>query len=334
MASLFDTTLPMQIGGAGDELALVIEHYTGQVQAQMDRRQVLKPYIGFQTLKGTNVISTRAIGKSTIATRTDALRGAVLPTTGEPKSGRNTLMVETTLYIRHALDVWQKAVMDWGYMDELARADGIEWAKFYDQACIIQAGRAAKMTTSAHTGVALADGHGGGNTVTFDAVGDASNGDKIYSKLMELIIKFQNRDIDPTTGDFMLLCRPEHLWALGQAEKIINQDYLTSQGQNLAGTPILKAFGIPVVSTMNLPNSNITSHKLNTTENGNAFNVDFSDMPFVLCSQQALIAAEVLPLTIKYHTSDDTLADLVTSYGSFSVGVDNPRMAGALLKAA
>ena len=333
MASLFgDLALPMQKGGAGDPLALVIEHYTGIVREQMDRLQVLKPFVNFIPLNGTNVISTRAFGKTAIAKRTADLVGSVLPTTTDAKAGKNTLMVEAVLYARHAIDVWQEVVSDWDYWDRLAKADGIEWAKLYDQACIIQAGRAAKMTTSAHPGVSMADGHGGGNIVTFDAVGDGLNGNKILDKLIDLIVKFNNRDIDPTNG-FMLICRPEQFWALAQADKLINTDFLTSSGQNMTNMPVLKTFGIPVVQTLNLPNTNISAHPLNTTENGQAFNVDFSDMPFLLCSQDALLAAEVLPLTVNYHKSDDALAKLITSYASFSVGVDNPRMAGAILRA-
>ena len=328
---LFNTSLPMQIGGADAEEALVIEHYSGQVIQSMERKQALKPYINFHPLRGTNVISTRAVGSTAIATRTDALRGAVLPTTEDALIGKNTLMVETTLYTRHALDVWQEAVMDWNYMDELARADGVAWAKLYDEACIIQAGRAAKKAASQHVGVTTASGHGGGNRVMFDGPGQTTDGNKAYDKLIELIVKFQNRDVDPTGSDFMIICRPEYLWSLSQAEKIINLDYITAQGQSMANTPVLKAFGIPVIGTMNMPKTDINSHPLNTTSNANAFNVDFSDIPYLLVSQRALIAAEVLPLTVKYHDSPDTLAKVVTSYASFSVGVDDPRMAGCLL---
>ena len=328
---LFNTSLPMQIGGDGAEEALVIEHYSGQVIQAMDRAQVLKPFVNFHPLRGTNVISTRAVGKTKIATRTDALRGAVLPTTEDAKIGKNTLMVDTTLYTRHALDVWQEAVMDWNYMDELARADGIAWAKLYDEACILQAGHAAKKGASQHDGVDAASGFGGGNRVMFDAPGQTTDGNKAYEKLIELIVKFQNRDVDPTAGDFMVICRPEYLWSLSQADKIINLDYVTAQGQSMAGTPVLRTFGIPVVSTMNMPRTKVTDHPLSTVNNKNGFDVDFSDMPYLLVSQRALIAAEVLPLTVKYHDSPDTLAKVVTSFASFSVGVDDPRMAGALL---
>ncbi len=330
--STWVTGNPMQQGGTGDTMALAIEHYTGRMFEQMARLQALKPYVRFDKLTGTNVLSTRAFGKTSIAKREEA--GTVLPNTAEPKVGRNHLMVETLLYSRHNLDVWMQAVTDYPYLDKLATADGTEWAKLYDQACIIQAGKAARMTTSAHTGVTLADGHGGGNTVAFASVASSKDGNLIVGKLRELIVKFQNRDIDPTSGGWLLLCRPEYLWAMSEAEQIINTDYLTSSGQVLTGTPIIRMFSIPVVATMNMPDTNITSHLLNTTENGNAFNVDFSNMPFVLVHGDALIAAEVLSLQTRQHFSEERLCDVITSFSSFSVGVDNPRLAGAMLVSA
>src|SRR5690606_41985166 len=94
-------------------------------------------------------------------------------------------------------------------------------------------------------------GHQGGTTQNI-ASADRSDPAAIYAALAGLFAQMEEKDVDPSQDDIVLVLRPTDFYALMQAEQIINGQYVTAAGTKQDGF-IFKAFGVPVIRTHNFP---------------------------------------------------------------------------------
>jgi len=325
MALLTTTPVrPNQALNSGNDLDLIIEEFTGMVEGTIARKSVLKGFIPVKPVRGTSVLTTYGVGESTL--------GKVVP--GEMPDGvatefnRHTLVVDTLVYARATLPLLDSFQTQFDTRREIAAEHGKKIAKFTDQAFFIQAAKAAALAGSKFGAL---DGHFGGSTVTLAAAGDKLDPAKIYKAIADLFILMENKDVDPRGDDVMLAVRPDIFYTLQQAEQIINGEYVTAAGTKLDNVAIFKAFGVPVVSSNNVPNSNITGHLLSNAQNGNAYDGDFSKLAVQAFSPRSLLAGETIPLTTDVFYDKLTKQWFVDAHLSFGVTPNRGEFAGRIL---
>jgi hypothetical protein len=136
-------------------------------------------------------------------------------------------------------------------------------------------------------------------------------------------------DVSPKDEDMMIVLRPAEFYTLMDAEQIINGNYVTADGTTREGF-IYKAFGVPVVSTNNLPNTNITDHLLSNAGNGNAYNGDFTKLIGLAFSPRALLAGETIPLTSDVFYDKTYKTWFVDSHMSYGVTTNRHEYAGGI----
>ena len=119
---------------------------------------------------------------------------------------------------------------------------------------------------------------------------------------------------------------------LQQAEQIINGEYLTADGNKLTGVAMFKAWGIPVISSNNLPSTVITGHPLSNANNGNAYDVSAAEAKCkaVIMHPRSLLAAESIPLTSDVWYDKGTFQWYIDSYLAYGVTVNRPDLCGAV----
>lgn len=325
MALLSTTTVrPNQVLGTGDELALVIEEFTGLVEGTLDRKSALKGFVNVRPVKGTATLTNYAVG--------EAVLGKVVP--GQMPDGvnhefnRNSVTVDTVIYSRNVLPLLDVFQTQFDARQEIASEQGKKIAKFWDQAHFIQAFKAA---ASAGSSFGALDGHGGGSTVTLGAAGDQLDPAKIYKAFADLAILMENKDVDWRGDDIMIALRPDVFYTLQQNEHIVNTDYVTATGTKLDGVAIFKAFGVPVISSNNVPNSNITGHLLSNARNSNAYDGDFSKLAALAFSPRALLAGETISLTSDVFYDKLTKQWFVDSHLAFAVAPNRNEFAGRIM---
>lgn len=323
----FNITRPGQNGGTGDIDALHIEEYTGVVHATIERRSVITPFIPTRSVKGTSVFSNNAVGESTL----QKVVPGTQPDGTVNKFAKKTLTIDTTILARSAfplLETWQT---QYDARQKVGVEHGKKHAKFRDQAFFIQALKAAKATDTFYTGVSGA-GHFGGSQVTLGASGDATDPAKMYAAICDLIQKMQEKDVDPLMDGVILATSPAVFNTLSQAELLINQTYVTSQGNSVAGS-VLKSHGCPILTSMNLPvGQTISSHYLSNADNSNAYDGDFTKDLLVAFAPEALMAGETIAMTTNVEWVQSHLAWLVDAYCAFAVGPDRAEYAGVISK--
>jgi len=324
---LTQLTRPGQFDQTGDINAAAVIEYRDSVEHTIERRSVLAPFVPIRSVRGTNQIGNYGFGKSTI--------GKVVPGEAPPASkndiGRTKLTIDTVVFTRHALPLLEVFQTSYDARVELGVEDGLEMAKFHDQAFFIQAAKAAAATNSPYSAVAgKPAGYTGGSRVVLNAAGDVSDPAKIYQAISDLMVQFELKDVSPGNDGIVIAVRPDVYYALLGAEQIVNGNYITSKGTKMEGVMMLKAFGCPVVSSNNIPNTNITGHLMSTTNNNNAYDGDFTKLAAVAVSPKAFLAGETIPLESDVFYDKIYKSWFVDSHRAFGVTPDRTEYAGAI----
>jgi hypothetical protein len=215
---------------------------------------------------------------------------------------------------------------------EVANEQGKEIAKFRDQAFLIQALKAARLTESAYAAGSAGKpaGHSGGSRTTLATLADAQDPAKLYAALTDTLVKMENKDVDPRSDDVVIVVRPAFYNTLIQAEQLVNTQYVTASGNKVNDGWVLKTAGVPVFSSNNLPNTNITGHFLSNAFNSNAYDGDFSKTVAAIFSPRAIMAGETIPVTSDVFFDKLMLAWCVHSYLAFAVGPNRAEYAAEI----
>lgn len=317
---------PGQNGGTGAVDALHIEEYTNELHGTIDRKSVLAPWVPTRTVQGTSVLQSYAVGETAL----QKLVPGEAPDGTAAKFGKNNLTIDTVILGRNIVPLLDDFQTKYDARAAIGREHGKKHAKFKDQAFFIQAIKAGLLTDTKYTGVSGA-GHSGGNKVTMNASADASDPALMYDYLGQLMVKFQNKDIDPADEDMIITVRPELFMTLLQNEWLVNTNYVTSAGTSVDAM-VLKTYGVPVISSTNfMGGQNVTGHYLSNAANGNAYDGDFTKVVAGVFSPMALMAGETIPLTTNVWFNDLDKQWYIDSWTSFGVGPDRAEYAGLIV---
>lgn len=324
---VFNVSRPGARNNGTDPLELHIEEFIGEVSGTIQRRSLTEGWIPMKSVRGTSTIRHDGVGESTLQ---KIVPGAT-PDGTPSKQGKATLTIDTVILAREVfpiLDVFQQS---YDRRMETAREHGKKIAKFLDQAMFIQAIKTSLRTTSTfHDGVNELPGHSGGSVETLALAGDATDPAKLYAAITNLLVKMENKDVDPQNDGLAIVTRPAQFYALLQAEQLINAEYITAQGNKVQGM-VLKTHGVPVWRTNNYPaGTNITGHLLSNTDNGNAYDLDATKAVATVFAPGALLAGETIPLTPEVFYDNVSKHWFVDAHLSFGVTPKRAEYAGSI----
>lgn len=319
---------PNQQNQSGPIDALTMTEFTGMVEGTIARRAKLDPYIPRRTVKGTNSLTSFAVGE----TQLQALKPGVAPDGSLVSFSKASIVIDTVVLARNILPLLEVFQSSFDARKEIALEQGKKIAKFTDQAFMIAGIKTARMTASAFAGPGglVPDGHVGGYKHVLATAGDSTDPAAIYAAVGAVVTKFQEKDIEPAEEGVIMVVRPAVFQALAEAEQISNNDYKTSEGNTLTGVPTIKAHGIPVISSNNLPNTVITGHLLSNVNNANAYDVDATKVVALFIAPRALLAGETIPLTTLVFWDDMSKQWYVDAWMSFAVGPHRAEFAATI----
>jgi len=301
-----------------DERALVIEEFTGMVEGTIARRSVVEPWIPVRSVKGTTTVTNYAVGEAALGKVTPG----EAPASTQSKFSKLSLTIDTVVYARNAfplLDVFQT---NFDARKEVANEHGKKIAKFKDQSFLIQAAKAAQLAASPF---GATDGHSGGSTQTLSAAGDRTDPAKLYSAIGYLLEKLELKDVSVLEDDIAIFVTPGEYYTLLNNDHLTNGEFITADG-NTIQTQKLAAFGVPIITTNNLPQGVVTDHLLGADYNG-----DFSKLVALAFSPRALLAGETIPLESDVFYDKIYKQWFVDSHLSYGVTPNRAEYSGAIL---
>lgn len=320
----YTITRPGQENGTGDPHALHIEEFTGLVQGTLDRMSVCAPRIPVRPVKGTSTITNFAVGKSTLQKITPGqpIDGTV------NKFGKASMVIDTTIIARAVLPLLETFQTSYDARAEIAQEHGKELAKQFDQAFFIQAVKAGLLTANRY-GLTAA-GHTGGSQVVMGASGDISDPAALYSKIVDLLTALRLKDVDPLNDGVIIAVGPTEFATLSMNELLIDSTYVTSDGTNIPGM-VLKSQGCAIVQSNNFVNGqNISGNLLSNSDNGNAYDGDFTKIVAAAFAPKALMAGETISLQSEIFFDKLSKQWFIDSWRAYGVAPSAAAFAGVV----
>lgn len=317
-------------GGAVD--ALHLSEYTGIVESTIERKSALNGFIPMRSVRGTSTLTNFAVGESTLQ---KAVPGGPAPDGTGTDFSKRILTVDTVVLARSVLPLLEVFQTSYDSRKEIGMEHGKKIAKFTDQAFIIQAIKAAQFVDSTYKNGAASGkpaGHFGGSQQTLALAGDAADPAKLYQAIADLFVKMEQKDVDPRTDDVVIAVKPAEFYTLLANEQLIDGTYKTAEGTQIQAH-LLKAYGVPIISTNNSPAGTVVSgHLLSNAANSNAYDGDFSKVVACAFSPRALMAGETIPLTTDVFWDKVTKQWFVDAHLAFGVTPNRAEFAGVILK--
>lgn len=318
---------PMLRNGGTDELELAVAEYSSTVEHSIRRRSALEGFVQMKPVKGTTTLTDFAIGETSLS----KLTPGTTPDAGVAEFGKASITVDTVILARNVLPLLDVFQTSYDARKEIGIEHGKSIAKFRDQSLFIQAAKAAGLANSRfrNAGNEL-DGFKGGSNVTLANAGDINDPALLHTALRDLFVQMEQKDVVPREDDVMIALRPNEFYTLQDAEQIVNGTYVTSDGTKLENVAIFKAWGCPVISSNNIPSTNVIGHFLSNARNANAYDGDFTKLAGLAFSARALLAGETIPLTSDVYYERVEKMWFVDSHLSYAVTPNRAEFAGAI----
>ena len=321
----FNVTRPNAKLGGSDPFELVLEEFTGMVEESITTRSVTEGWLPVRTVKGTATITKDAIGESTL----QVLEVGKTPDGTNNQFSDNSLTVKTVVISRSAMPMLDVFQTKYDTRKAVANEHGKAMAKLRDAAFLVQMAKASLATESKYGAL---PGHHGGTQFTMTAANDENDPAKLYRAINRLLAEMEEKDVVPQEDGHALFVRPSVYYALMEAEQIINGDYITSAGNVVQGVPVLKALGVPIIKTNNMPHTNtVTAPDPVAKLMGGDYAGDFSKVVMMLASPKALLAGETISLETDIFWDKLSKSWYVDAHMAFGATTDRHEHAGAIL---
>lgn len=301
---------------------LYIEEYGGEVESQIVKTSIMKQFVSMKPVRGTDTITNDRVGSTSL----QAVSPGIRPEPGVAEFDNVSVKVDTIILARNNVHLLDDFQAHYNVRAELGQDHGKIIGKFFDEAMLIQAMKAARIT-----GVTL-PGWSDGSVVTLAAAGDELDAEKLQRAIEDLCQEIEEKDVD--LEGFVAFVAPAQYYTLLRNDRLINTDYSVGNGNYANGT-VMKSCGIPVIKTNRLSQSAVVDHYLSNSGNSAAYDVSAAEARQVVLvmNPKALLAGETIPLTSKVYYSDIELQWFIDSYLAFGVTPNRGEYAGVIDKA-
>ncbi len=296
-------------------VADMIEQYGGVVDSQYTKKSMMRNFINVKSVRGTDTIMDRRVGRTTLTTLTAGVR----PPAAKTNFGSTSLTIDTVVMARDNRSLLNEFQIDFNARSELAKDHGKELAKLFDQSMLIAGIKGASASAPANLNGAF----GAGATVALGSVGDELDPVAFYSSIEAGIVHMQLADMD--TDECVVFVTPTQYNVLLNNDKSISRDFSMDNGDFASGK-FKTVMGVPIVSTNRLPTAAITGHALSTTANGDFYDVDAAEArtEALIMHPDALMVGETIPLTSDIYFDKIERQWFIDSFQAYGANFKRP----------
>jgi hypothetical protein len=311
-------------------MPLHVEEYGGAVESQIIKTSIMKQFITIKPVVGTDTVTNDRIGSTSLQKVTPGVR----PEPGIAEFDNVSVKVDTIILARNNVHLLDDFQAHYNVRAELGMDHGKIIGRFFDEAILIQAMKAANIVAGDGTGgtVNLPTGWKGGVQIDLSSSGDEQDPDKLQRAIEDMCEGVETNDIEIESA--VVFVNPQQYFTLLRNDKLINGQYSVGNGDYAEGS-VLKSCGVPVIKTNRLPQSAVASHYLSNAGNNNAYDVSSTEAKVValLLMPKALLAGETIPLTSKVYYVEQELQWFIDSYLAFGATPNRAEHAAVVNKA-
>lgn len=292
------------VSASGEVDTLLVEKFTGKVKEAYIRQENLLRFFDVQMVVGTNMVSEKFMGD----TQLQILSPGQDPEATTTEQDKNALVVDTTVISRNAVAMFHDIQNDIdGYNSKLSMNQAKQLARLEDEMVVQQLIYSAQSNTLAERTTARVSGHGFSYQIS---ISSAQAGDpEDLQAAIELSIENMMTGKDGGDGvdlDDMYIMVP---WiefnVLRDAERIVNSDYSTFQGDTVSGFT-LKSYNVPVIPSNRFPRvapngTDVVSRtgQLSNATNGQRYtaSLDQAKSKAIVFKPEALLTGKTIDMT-------------------------------------
>ncbi len=297
------------------DVADMIDQYGGVVDSQYAKKSMMRNFINVKTVRGTDTIMDRRVGKTSLTT----LQAGVRPPAAKTNFGTTSLTIDTVVMARDNRSLLNEFQIDFNARKELGIDHGKELAKLFDESMLIAGIKGA--AAAAPTG--LNGAFGPGVTALLDAAGDELDPEKFYAAIEQGVVSMQLNDMD--TDECVVFVNPVQYNVILNNDKAISRDFSMDNGDFASGK-FKTVMGVPVVSTNRMPTAAITGHLLSTAANGNFYDIDAAEArtEALIMHPSALMVGETIPLTSDVYFDKIERQWFIDSFQAYGANFKRP----------
>jgi hypothetical protein len=307
----------------------LIEDYGGAVESQFAKDSIMRQYADIKTVRGTDTIINRRIGKTTLK----KLEPGVRPPADPTPFGRVAVTVDTVVLARDSRSLLLDFQTDFDVRAELGKDHGKQMGKYFDQAFLIMAIKGAQAAAPDFGMGAEKNSIGAGKFVDLLAAGDEDDPD-IFAEAIESILTSMEEEEIPVE-ECVVFIRPTQHKTLYNNNKLTSSEFSPGNGDVAMGR-VNKIADTRIVKTARIPRAVDTDHFLSNPTNGYAYNVTAKDARAVavILHPKSFLAGETIPLTSDVFFSKEEKVWYIDSWMAFGVAINRPDVCGAVFAAA
>jgi len=288
----------------------MIDQYGGVVDSQFNKKSMMRNFVNVKTVRGTDTILNRRVGRTQLTTLTAGVR----PEASKTRFGSTSLTIDTVVLARDNRSMLNEFQIDFNARAELGRDHGKELGKLFDESMLIAGIKGAAASAPA----GLNGAFGAGTTATLAVAGDELDPTDFYTAIETGVVSMQTKDMD--TDECVVFVSPTQYAVLLNNDKLVSRDFSMDNGDFASGK-FKTVMGVPVVSTNRLPTGAITGHQLSTAANGNFYDVTAAEArtEALILHPTAILAGETIPLTSDVYFSKierQWFIDSLMAYGA------------------
>lgn len=235
----FTVSSPGQVNGAGDNRALYLKVYAGEVLKAFNENNVMASRHIIRTISSGKQSSFPATGKAVASYHTP---GTTM--TGQTINGNERVitiddMLVSPVFMANVDD----ALTHFDVRSEYAKQAGASIAREFDK-------NALKVAILAARATATVTGLSGGTALTVATA--RTNADNLVAALFDAAQALDEKDV-PAGDRFCALTPDMYYLLVNSSSKAIHRDYLAGANGSIADGTIMNVAGISIVKTNNLP---------------------------------------------------------------------------------
>lgn len=311
-------------GGADKDVDLHIEEHTGIVDQAFQYTSKLAPYMNIRSLRNSNALRIDRLGAATVLGR----RVGEALTTTDIKQEKFTLAVDTTVFHRKEMDLFDEWTANLDLRREYAQAAGTALAKQYDRAALIAALKApnfvppSSLEGAFNSGILTTAALTGSDS---EYVASEDNAEAIVRAHRQGIEQLVERDLGDEIygGGGITFVSPRMFSILLEHSKLLNVEYGATGGDNnFVRGRVAILNGVRVMETPRIPTAAVTYDPL-----GDAFLVSAAEARrqiITMVPSLALITAQVRPLESRIWRDDRNFSDVLDTYQAYNIGARRP----------
>lgn len=317
-------TLPGQANLTGDQYALMIEKFNGEVTFAMQAASVTDGQFDWTPLVGTDTLSTAAMGDPSIV----SLEAGKSPAASKIEVGDQLLQVRKAIISRVAVGLLDDIQDRLSVRGRTPERQGKVLAKLTDKVLLLKGVHAAIATTP-HSNMT---GWDAGVDIELAAADDELDGAKLEIAFRQLAVTKAEQENEMMMGRLYMSHTTQNY--LLDAEKLTNSLY--SAGSDVATRALRTVADLPIIPTARLPKTAVTSATAGSIPQlfGDDYEITDVDTDTVglYLQREALMIAQALPIRSEIWWDKHTKTYVLDTYTAFAAGVNDPRYAGRVSK--